>query len=269
MGFYWLVTACMLCNCQVVAARSPCSAICPQHLPPRARSVSSSSATPPRSHQRSSSQLQLANRTLSVSSQHAVPCRHQPAAGEAQDIWTSHIGTAAVLIVDATNRASVSAADARVYKHAGATLHGTFEAWLVFLRTLLQPELCIAVFDPPQVKQTHAAADGQSHQLFGCIAICKRHTSAPKQGKHGSRRQQAVPEYGRQRHAKAQRQRLAVQTSRPNQPQHRQQRSRRQHLQHIAEAAGYTVVEAMAGWEADDVIGALCAATDAADNARR
>lgn len=94
-----------------------------------------------------------------MSSSHAVPCRHQPAAAEAQAIWTSHIGTAAVLVVDATNRASVSAADTRVYKHAGATLHGTFEAWLVFLRSLLQPELCIAVVDPRQVNQMHAAAD--------------------------------------------------------------------------------------------------------------
>lgn len=77
-------------------------------------------------------------------------------------------------------------------------------------------------------------------------------------------------EYRSQRHAKAQRQRVAVQTSRPHQPQQQQQqRSRRSHLQHIAEAAGYTVVEAADGWEADDVIGALCAAADVARDARR
>ena len=86
-----------------------------------------------------------------VSPQQVVPCPHRLLAAAAQEAWTSPIGTAAVLIVDATNRASVSAADARAYKHAGATLHGTFEAWLVYLRDLLQPVLCIAVFDAPQV----------------------------------------------------------------------------------------------------------------------
>lgn len=89
---------------------------------------------------------------LSASVRHSSQQQQQqPLPAESADIWTSAIGTAAVLIVDATNRAQVSAADARAYAHVGDTLPAVFEAWLAFLRDLLQPTLCIAVFDAPQV----------------------------------------------------------------------------------------------------------------------
>lgn len=145
-----LVLACMLTSCQVPAARSTCTSPLPFC---QARFVRPLQANPLRSYQRRIDRLGVAQAPLVVSPQQVVPCHHHLLA-EAQEVWTSPIGTAAVLIVDATNRASVSAADARAYKHAGATLHGTFEAWLVYLHNLLQPELCIAVFDPPQVN-TH------------------------------------------------------------------------------------------------------------------
>ena len=138
----------MLTSCQVLTARSHFTLPLPAT---QARLVTPLQVTPVRSYQRRKKRLNLAQAPLVVSPQRVVPCLHLLLATQAPEVWTSHIGTAAVLIVDATNRASVSAADARAYKHAGATLHGTFKAWLVYLRDLLQPELCIAVFDPPQV----------------------------------------------------------------------------------------------------------------------
>jgi hypothetical protein len=78
-----------------------------------------------------------------------------------------------------------------------------------------------------------------------------------------------VPEYRKARHAKAQRQRTAAQTSSTQQPQRQQQRSRVTHLQSVAKAVGYSVAEATDGWEADDVIGALCAAADIAGRQRK
>lgn len=78
-----------------------------------------------------------------------------------------------------------------------------------------------------------------------------------------------MPEYRQARHAKAQRQRTAAQTSSTQQPQHQQQRSRVTHLQSVAKAVGYAVAEATDGWEADDVIGALCAAANVAGQQRR
>ena len=138
----------MLTSCQVLTASSHYTLPLP---PNQARLVRPLRATPLRSYQRRNKRLGLAQAPLVVSPQRVVPCLRLLPATQAQEVWTTHIGTAAVLVVDATNRASVSAADARAYKHAGATLRGTFEAWLVYLRNLLQPELCIAVFDPLQV----------------------------------------------------------------------------------------------------------------------
>jgi hypothetical protein len=192
-------------------------------------------------------------------------CLQHPAAAEAQEVWTSSISTSAVLIVDATNRASVSAADARAYKHAGATLQSTFEAWLAFLRSLLQPQLSIAVFDPPQVAGT--AVLNRPRPLHAAFTAMRLHMLegelTPKQGTYGSSRQEAVPEYRKQRHAKAQQRRAAAQATRPRRDQQHQQ-SRVHYLHSVARAVGYTVIEATNGWEADDVIGALCAAADVA-----
>jgi hypothetical protein len=146
----------MLASRQVLTARSHCTLPLP---PNQARFVLPLQATPPGTYQRRSKRIGLAQAPPVVSSQRVVPCLHLLLATQAQEVWTSHIGTAAVLIVDATNRASVSAADARAYKHAGATLHDTFEAWLLYLRELLQPELCIAVFDPAQVTDACCCLD--------------------------------------------------------------------------------------------------------------
>ncbi len=66
--------------------------------------------------------------------------------------WTSGIGPADILIVDATNRACVAAADTKLYRHVGVTLQSSFAAWLDFLRDLLQTSFCIAVFDAPRVR---------------------------------------------------------------------------------------------------------------------
>lgn len=138
----------MLASRQVFTASFHCTSPLP---PNQARFVSALHVNPFRSYQRRSNHLGLAQSPVLVPPQHVVPHLHPLPGTQAPEVWTSRISSAAVLVVDATNRASVSAADARAYTHAGATLHGTFEAWLAYLRDLLQPELCIAVFDPPQV----------------------------------------------------------------------------------------------------------------------
>lgn len=66
--------------------------------------------------------------------------------------WTSGIRPADILIVDATNRACVAAADAKLHRHVGVTLQSSFADWLEFLREIVQPSLCVAVFDAPRVR---------------------------------------------------------------------------------------------------------------------
>lgn len=77
-----------------------------------------------------------------------------------------------------------------------------------------------------------------------------------------------MPDYKQKRHAKVQQRQAATQAAAAA-PRKRQQPQRKtpSHLHSIAKAAGYTVVAATDGWEADDIIGALCAVADAAATA--
>lgn len=210
-----------------------------------------------------------------------APAREQLALS-LNDYWTASIAQADVLIIDATNRAVVSAADARAYAHVGATLPATFAAWLAYLRELLQPTLCIAVFDVPRVRCLHPSRQPSESRggrpcmsareaaktcgllLLSCRGcLCDDTYTCVLQGTTASRRQHAVPDYLRKRHEKLQERQTGAQPALSQQTQ-RTRQGRRSRLHDVAEAAGCVVAVASHGWEADDVIGALCAAADAA-----
>lgn len=107
----------------------------------------------------------------SASGVHVPPQQQQPRAAEPGTPWTSAIGTTAVLIVDATNRAGASAADAHAFSHVGATLPSALTAWLLFLRDLLQPSLCIAVFDAAQVRRAAQTSPGTACRSSSIVSL--------------------------------------------------------------------------------------------------
>ena len=165
--------------------------------------------------------------------------------------------SADLLILDATNIACAAAADAKAH---GADLPNCFANWLSFLQELVQPSVCLAVFDAAQVTSNEECMRKRHHGSESLLALMGGHVAKPiscicLQGTGQRRKKQSLPSYLQRRHRR--RGAAVLPQSAKQLPQKRQPR-----LHGVAESAGCLVM-ASDGWEADDIVGALCTAATA------